>query len=69
VLENDNQEQVHNLHWQYLISCLQLWHKCIIIVNYNNVYYYWLSNGCIETPEEIANIIVSFIEQKGNINF
>lgn len=34
-----------------------------------NVYYYWLSNGCMETPEEISNIIVSFIEQKGNINF
>lgn len=33
-----------------------------------NVYYYWLSNGCIETPEEIANIVVSFFKKKGNSN-
>ena len=33
-----------------------------------NVYYYWLSNGCMETPEEIADIIVSFLKQKGNSN-
>ena len=33
-----------------------------------NVYYYLLSNVYIETPEEIADIVVSFLKQKGNSN-
>lgn len=33
-----------------------------------NVYYYWLSNGCIETPKEIADIVVNFLQKKGNSN-
>ena len=29
-----------------------------------NVYYYSLSNGCIESLEEIADIIVNFFQKK-----
>lgn len=31
-----------------------------------NIYYNWLVNGCIETPEEIANMFMNFYILKGN---
>lgn len=31
-----------------------------------NIYYYWLINGCKETPEELANMFMDFYILKGN---
>ena len=31
-----------------------------------NTYYYWIKNGCIETPKELANKFKDFYIQKGS---
>lgn len=31
-----------------------------------NIYYYWLVNGCKETPKEIADMFMNFYILKGN---
>ena len=28
-----------------------------------NVYYYWLKNGCVETPSEIANKLINLMQK------
>ena len=33
-----------------------------------NVYYFWLINGCKETPEELANMFMDFFTLKENSN-
>ena len=31
-----------------------------------NIYYYWIKNGCVETPKELANKFKDFYILKGN---
>lgn len=38
----------------------EMYHFCFVSGGLYNIYYNWLINGCVESPEELANIFMDF---------
>lgn len=56
-------DEFDKIFYNKATSIKEQYHYYFVSGGLYNIYYFWLKNGCVETPKELANLFMDFYIQ------